>query len=88
MAPVPAGTLNCFAHLSQSPGSGWYGQYYNGPDSSDPPSHAPDLRLIGSYPYPGRSARNYNTGWTATMTNESTSATESFQTWVMCQYAS
>jgi len=61
---------------------------YNGPASSDPSLHAPDLRMIDSYPSPGSAARNYNTGWTATMTNESTSQTESFQTWAMCQYAS
>lgn len=61
---------------------------YNGPASSNSSLHAPDLRMIDSYPYPGSSARNYNTGWTATMTNQSSSQTESFQTWAMCQYAS
>lgn len=59
---------------------------YDGPSSSDPPLHAPDLRMIDSYPYPGSSAPNYNTGWTATMTNESSTQTESFQTWAMCMY--
>ena len=59
---------------------------YNGPSSSNPPLHAPDLRMIDSYPYPGSAAPNYNTGWTVTMTNESEVATESFQTWAMCMY--
>lgn len=43
--------------------------------------------MIDSYPYPGGAAGDYNTGWTATMTNQSSSQTESFQTWAMCQYA-
>jgi hypothetical protein len=59
---------------------------YDGPSSGDPQLHAPDLRMIDSYPYPGSSAPNYNTGWTATMTNESSTQTESFQTWAMCMY--
>jgi hypothetical protein len=59
---------------------------YDGPSSSNPPLHAPDLRMIDSAPYPGSSAPNYNTGWTVTMTNESTTQTESFQTWAMCMY--
>jgi hypothetical protein len=59
---------------------------YNGPEASNPPLHAADLRVIDSYPYPGSEAPNYNTGWTATVANESSSRTESFQTWAMCMY--
>ena len=59
---------------------------YNGPDASDPPLHAPDLRVIDSYPYPGSAEANFDTGWTATVANESSSRTESFQTWAMCMY--
>lgn len=82
-------TANCPA-ISGAPGYATGGGVvtYNGPASSNPPLHAPGLRLIDSYPYPGSSAPNFNTGWTATVTNESTSQTESFQTWAMCIYRS
>jgi hypothetical protein len=44
--------------------------------------------MVGSYPYQGSPARQYNTGWTAAMTNKWSPQTESFQTWAMCHYAS
>jgi hypothetical protein len=80
-------TANCPA-ISGTPGYATGGGVvtYDGPAASSPPLHAPDLRMIDSYPYPGSSARNYNTGWTATVTNASSSQTESFQTWAMCLY--
>ena len=90
---APGATVTVTAHcpaISGTPGYATGGgvSTYNGPNSSNPPPTGPDLRLGDSAPWPGSSARDFNTGWTATMTNESTSQTESFQTWAMCLYAS
>ena len=88
---APGQTVTVTANCTAEPGKTGYVTgggvvTYNGPEASDPPLHAADLRVIDSYPYPGSAAPNYNTGWTATVANESSSQTESFQTWAMCMY--
>ena len=88
---APGQTATVTANCTAEPGKTGYVTgggvvTYNGPAASNPPLHAADLRIIDSYPYPGSAAPNYNTGWTATMANESSSQIESFQTWAMCMY--